>query len=126
MGDLTLHFNQTEFACRCGCGFDTIDINLVLDLERLRAKLGNPLQIASGCRCEKHNRTVGGSKASSHVLGKAVDIGCPNSNYRFRILQAVFSDPIPLFMRIEICRSWIHFDINQSLPQEVVFLESGS
>ena len=123
MGDLTPHFNRSEFACKCGCGYSDIDINLVLDLERLRAKVG-PISISSGCRCEKHNRKVGGSRNSSHVIGKAVDVAVPNSGARYRYLQAVFSEPIPLFARIEICKGWLHFDINQSLPQEVVFLQS--
>lgn len=123
MGDLTAHFNRKEFACKCGCGYADIDISLVLDLERLRAKVG-PIKINSGCRCEKHNAAIGGSPNSSHVIGKAVDVAVPNSHERFRYLQAIFSEPIPLFSRIEICKGWLHFDVRQSLPQEVAFLQS--
>lgn len=120
---ITPHFNSDEFACKCGCGFSAIDLNLVLDLERLRSKVG-PIIIRSGCRCEKHNKAEGGKEKSNHLIGKAVDIDIPNSHERFRCLQAIFSEPIPLFSRIEICKGWLHFDINQSLPQEVAFLQS--
>lgn len=56
------HFSKSEFACKCGCGFDDIDINLVKLLEQIRSHFGdNPLIITSGCRCAKHNRSVGRS-----------------------------------------------------------------
>ena len=28
MGDLTKNFSRSEFACKCGCGFDDIDLVL--------------------------------------------------------------------------------------------------
>lgn len=123
MGDLTAHFSRAEFSCRCGCGYDTIDISLVLDLERLRAKVG-PIKINSGCRCEKHNAAIGGAKNSSHTMGKAVDVAVANSHERYRYLQAIYSEPIPLFSRIEICKGWLHFDVRIDLPQEVAFLQN--
>ena len=69
------HFSKDEFRCKCGCGFDDININLVKLLENIRAHFGgNPLIITSGCRCATHNRNVGGVQGSRHVLGKASDI----------------------------------------------------
>jgi len=33
-----------------------------------------PVTVTSGCRCEAHNKDVGGVPGSKHVLGEAVDI----------------------------------------------------
>lgn len=73
------HFNKNEFACKCGCGFDSINYNLVGLLEDIRGHFGNnPLIITSGCRCAKHNAYVGGVQGSRHVLGKASDFYIQN------------------------------------------------
>ena len=75
------HFQKSEFTCKCGCGFDDIDIRLVKLLEQIRSHFGdNPLIITSGCRCAKHNRNVGGVQGSRHVLGKASDFYIKNVN----------------------------------------------
>lgn len=74
MGDLTKNFSRHEFACHCGCGFDDIDLDLVEILQRLRDWAGVPLQVTSGCRCERHNKRVGGVANSWHTKGKAADV----------------------------------------------------
>jgi len=73
MGDISEHFSRSEFACKCQCGFDTVDVELIYVLSALRSALG-PTKINSGCRCHDHNRAVGGVKDSQHVLGRAADI----------------------------------------------------
>ncbi len=70
---LTKNFDSREFACRC-CGVENIDPLLVANLQVLRDEAGVPLAINSGYRCEKHNKEVGGSSKSQHVLGKAADV----------------------------------------------------
>jgi len=75
MGDLSDNFSRHEFKCRCGCGFDTVDAELIKVLEKLRLILGGPrIVISSGCRCQKHNAEIGGSPNSQHLKGKAADI----------------------------------------------------
>lgn len=75
MGRLSEHFDSSEFACSCGCGFDAVNPRLVECLELLREACGNrPIHITSGCRCERHNQEVGGAPNSQHVKGNAVDI----------------------------------------------------
>jgi len=72
---LSEHFERWEFACRCGCGLDTVDAELIAVLEDLRACLrGRPITITSGCRCLVHNLQEGGSPDSEHTRGKAADI----------------------------------------------------
>ena len=74
MGQLTTNFARREFACRCGCGFDTIDMRIVNIAQALRTRLGIPVRVTSGCRCERHNARVGGVRNSTHVLSFACDL----------------------------------------------------
>lgn len=74
MGDLTENFSRTEFECKCGCGADFIDYELVSALQWIREDLGLPIAINSGTRCASHNSFVGGKSTSQHLYGKAVDM----------------------------------------------------
>lgn len=72
--DLSNHFQRREFACKCGCGFDTVDLETLVLLEDIRTHFDVPVTINSGCRCEAYNRQVGGAASSQHLLGRAADI----------------------------------------------------
>ena len=80
MGDLTKNFTRWEFRCQCGCGYDLINAPLVKQIQRFRDLLeiytgyGIPITISSGCRCEEHNKKVGGAKNSFHAMGLAADL----------------------------------------------------
>ena len=74
MGDISKHFNRSEFTCQDGCGFDTVDIGLIEILEKVRKHFGKPITINSACRCDNHNKAVGGADKSQHKLGRAADI----------------------------------------------------
>lgn len=89
------HFQKSEFACKCGCGYDAINYNLVSLLEDIRAHFGeNPLIVTSGCRCATHNANVGGVQGSRHVLGKAADfyINGINKNSVLNYCQALVNE----------------------------------
>lgn len=81
MGDLTQNFSRREFACRCGCGYDAIDMDLVVNLQILRYRIHRPIYVNSGCRCEKHNQAVRGARNSYHLRGLAAALhaGAPKS-----------------------------------------------
>jgi len=68
------HFDREEFACPCNCGFAVVDAELLAVLEDLREVYATPIKINSGCRCEKHNKAVGGEDGSKHMQGIAADI----------------------------------------------------
>lgn len=78
------YFDSSEFACQCyrhesdGNGHNVldhiIDKRLVDLLDGIRERLGCPLTINSGYRCEEHNAEVGGVSNSQHCLGTAADI----------------------------------------------------
>lgn len=74
MGDVSKNFSRREFACKCGCGFDAVDVDLLSGLQALRDLSGRSITITSGDRCEAHNKKVGGASQSLHKKGKAADI----------------------------------------------------
>ena len=74
MGNISTHFDREEFSCKCGCGFSAVDVELLRLLEEVREHFGKPVHINSGCRCEAHNKAVGGSDGSQHKLARAADI----------------------------------------------------
>ena len=74
MGDLSLNFSRSEFACKCGCGFDEIDPETVNVLQAVRDFFDRPIKVNSGCRCKAHNESVGSTDTSRHVAGDASDI----------------------------------------------------
>lgn len=81
MGDLARHFSRSEFACKCGCGIDTVDAELLSVLGNLRRwandghlRGDNRVTINSGCRCHDHNIAVGGSPNSQHLYCRAADV----------------------------------------------------
>ena len=79
MGDISENFSRHEFACKCGCGFDTVDVELVWLCEEVREINGNRrLTPSSGCRCHTHNINVGGSPRSQHKKGRAADFLIPD------------------------------------------------
>lgn len=71
---LSKNFKRGEFACKCGCGKANPHPTLVHTLQRLRDLIGEPIIINSACRCEEHNRRVGGAENSLHLRCKAADI----------------------------------------------------
>jgi uncharacterized protein YcbK (DUF882 family) len=67
-------FKRKEFACECGCGFDTVDFELAEVVDDVRGHFGKSCHINSGCRCETHNEKVGGEEHSLHLVGQAADV----------------------------------------------------
>ena len=67
------HFDDSEFECKCGCGFRNVHGKLLGLLEEIRSWYDQPITITSGCRCRKHNNSVGGSQNSQHMFGLAAD-----------------------------------------------------
>ncbi|SDO72160.1 Peptidase M15 [Halomonas shengliensis] len=74
MPQVSRHFKRREFACACGCGFDTIDSETLRILEAVRQHFGAPVVVTSAARCRQHNADVGGASRSQHIYGRAADI----------------------------------------------------
>jgi uncharacterized protein YcbK (DUF882 family) len=107
MGDISENFSRSEFACKCQCGFDTVDVELIAVLSALRSALG-PTKINSGCRCHDHNRAVGGVKDSQHVLGRAADIVVQNVDPD--IVVAYLNDHYPEQYGVGSYNTFTHID----------------
>ena len=114
MGDLSDNFNRKEFACRCPCGRDTVDSELVKVLEEVRVHFGKPIMISSGHRCHIHNAAIGGSTGSQHLYGRAADFSIEgvtpidiakfiDSKYEFKYGLGIYA-------------SWIHIDTRSNGP----------
>jgi len=75
---LTENFSREEFNCADGSDMPTdVQLNiaeLAIQLEIIRAHFNAPVHINSAYRSPEHNESVGGSKNSQHLLGKAADI----------------------------------------------------
>ena len=67
-------FKVREFRCRDGSDVVMIDESLVVLLQCIREHFNKPITITSGYRTATHNASVGGSRSSQHLLGKAADI----------------------------------------------------
>lgn len=74
MGDISQYFNRSEFACKCGCGLDSIDSETLEAVEQIRIHFNAPITINSANRCPTHNASVGGAKHSQHLYSRACDI----------------------------------------------------
>lgn len=93
MGDVSQNFSRYEFACQCGCGFDTVDaelVNFILEPTREHLVKKYPernikIKVTSGCRCEERNKKEGGSDTSQHKEGKAADFYVYDANTGERI-----------------------------------------
>jgi len=75
---VSTNFSRSEFSCKCGCGFEAVDIVLVNVLEKVRKYMCMNfgecfIDITSGNRCSEHNKKVGGAENSKHISGIAVD-----------------------------------------------------
>ncbi len=79
MGDLSKNFSRSEFECTCGCGFDTVDTQLLTMLQDACDHFARYHMVQIRCditgpnRCPAHNADVGGAPNSQHIYGRAAD-----------------------------------------------------
>jgi uncharacterized protein YcbK (DUF882 family) len=75
---ITENFSLSEFDCKDGTELPSALLHNILELadnlQVLRDYLGVPVKINSAYRSLEHNRKIGGSTSSQHLLGKAADI----------------------------------------------------
>lgn len=119
MGDIGKYFDRKEFACKCGCGLDAVNDKLVFVLDEIRGFWCHPLVVTSGCRCGNHNRAVGGSKDSSHLIGLAVDIKISSSADRYIVIAIAIRQGIRRIGIGGTGKGFMHLDVDPSLPDAV-------
>jgi len=105
MSKISPHFSREEFACKCGCGFDTVDAELLNVAETVREHIG-AYTPSSACRCKNHNKAVGGSDKSQHLIGRAIDIPYNNPRELYNYLNELY----PNTFGIGLYNTFVHID----------------
>lgn len=94
------NFTENELKCKCGCGSFNIDNEFLIRLQAFRYMLKQGMIPTSCCRCEKHNKAVGGVDTSLHQCETkpttAVDFYCSNMNkaYELACKSGLFNEVI--------------------------------
>lgn len=114
MGDLSKHFSRHEFACNCGCGSDTVDVETLQLCEEVRELVGAPVMVTSGHRCARHNRRVGGARNSQHVKGRAADLAVPDPQAVYDALVRRYPDRYGFGCYPR--HGFVHVDTRSGLP----------
>jgi len=77
---ITKNISRHELACRCGCGFDSMDYETIREVQDccdyFAEKLGVNrvvLRINSAARCLTYNRKIGSTDGSQHPKARAID-----------------------------------------------------
>ena len=109
------HFKRREYACRCGCGFEAVDVELLMILEALRDEFSRKVVINSGCRCEAWNRHIEGAKKSYHVKGMAADIRVEHTPAS--IIQDYLEETYPDKYGIGCYRDFSHIDVRREMAR---------
>ena len=79
-------------------------------LEQVRKYLNKPISINSGYRCPELNQSVGGQKASQHLLGCAADIKVTGMTPD-EIVKAIIQTDIQFDQMIREFDSWVHISV---------------
>ena len=111
--ELSPHFRSGEFSCQCAhsdCVLQTVSMDLIDKLERVRVEVGRPIKVTSGFRCAKHQaELVAGNRVktvpnSTHQLGHAADISCAQMT---PLMEACRKE----FKAIGIAKTFLHVDL---------------
>ena len=113
---LTPNFDEDEFTCKCGCGLNGINRELVNLLQKLREDFNSPMVITSGLRCEDWNTQTKGSANSSHLWGMAVDVSVTDAIIRYKFVKKAQK----YFKRIGIAKTFVHVDIDHMKTNPVI------
>lgn len=109
--------------CPDGCGMCPTESAMWFLLSLAReyyTKFNRYLLVTSGARCFIHNKEVGGVANSAHTKGLAFDVHFENSREAYFIIAHLYKMGIPR-IGINFGKSFIHFDIDTTLPQNVLF-----
>jgi len=120
-------YSLKEFECKCGCGENNIDIDLVAILNDASGKLNRKIGFTSACRCETHNKKVGGVLNSTHVSTpkkkcKGIDLVCKNGSEFFQLVKCFINTGVRR-MIYHPRRGFLHIDIDRTRSQDFIIVE---
>ena len=113
---LTKNFTQREFKSKDGSKMPEDVLSNIKDLaynlQALRDFLGEPVRINSAYRSEAHNKAVGGSKTSQHLLGKAADIKVKGIDTKdvYLIIESLIKDGKITEGGLGLYNTFVHYD----------------
>ena len=111
MGDLSDHFDSSEFACSCGCGYGTrpgdVSPKLIRTLELMRKEYG-PIRVNSGNRCTAYNASIGGVANSAHTIGQAADLRVSGGKDRRNMVDIAVMFCVS---GLGVAKSFVHIDV---------------
>ena len=115
---VSTNFRYSEFDCNhCGQYGDTISLELVGVLERMRTHFGGKgVTINSGVRCEYHNAAVGGADNSRHLVGNADAADVVVRDVAPSLVHQYFVDMYPGRYGIGKYNSFTHIDTRPGGP----------
>ncbi len=92
-----VHFDLSEFACKCGeCGSDGSEMQpeFLYKLDDLRERCGFPFIVTSGYRCPAYNARISSTGENGpHTTGEAADIAAAFGP-AYKLVQQAFFDGI--------------------------------
>ena len=103
---ISKYFTDDEIACKCGCGFKSMDAETLAIADLAREFVGESITPSSGCRCEKHNKAVGGEDKSYHMRGMAMDLPVKNPKALYDYLNSKF----PNTYGFGLYKTFVHVD----------------
>lgn len=117
---MTKNFKIKEFNCKSGADmpldvYENI-IKLAGQLQFLRDYTGRPIRINSAYRSPEHNKKVGGSKTSQHLLGKAADITIDSLKpiEVFTLIEDLIDMGLMLQGGLGLYDTFVHYDIRKT------------
>ena len=129
--------DQQKLSCQ-HCGKGGMDDAFMKRANKARAYGGVPMVVNSGARCPVHNKKIGGVEDSSHVVdldkgikAKAMDVETLTWWMVFKVTYGLIRAGFKrIFIYITITKTLkikpkhIHFDGDQSKPQELLGIKT--
>jgi uncharacterized protein YcbK (DUF882 family) len=107
---LSTNFKVKEFACKDGSDKVLVDTDLVELLQKIRDYFKKPVKINSAYRTKNHNKKVGGTTNSYHLVGMASDIRIDGVN---PILVALYAERLNAG-GIGVYSNFVHVDTRKN------------
>lgn len=109
---MNLTLDIKKFVCP-DCGACEMNKDFMNALQTIQFGMGEGLVVTSGFRCAIHNKAIGGSPTSKHLLGLAADIACPDAEKRMILVSLAVRNRIK---GIGIGKTFTHLDMRTDTP----------
>ena len=123
-------FSNRELKCKCRkCEIAYVHKDLLKKLTVARKQANIPFVVNSGCRCPQHNKNVGDTATSDHLVDGidwacvGIDIQCVSDKDRFTIVKALLEAGIN---RLGLHPSFIHAGIDERNPGNVIWFYANN